>query len=77
MEEGAGAGNLRNDLWLEAKAVFCDGEGLDRLALENFLAGFHVGEREELVVEGVPEIRHAVPVGADEAGAKDGVRLAP
>jgi hypothetical protein len=38
----------------KAEVVFFDGEGLNRLALENFLAGFHVGEGEELIAEGLP-----------------------
>ena len=43
MEKGAGAGNLRDDLGLEAEAVFFDGEGLDRLALENLFGRLPCG----------------------------------
>ena len=86
VDAGAGAGDLGDDLGFEAEALFRDGDGLDQLAFENFVAGLHVREveirchvrqeGEELVAEGVPEIQHAVLVRADEAGAEDGVRLA-
>ena len=42
----AGAGDLGDDLGLDAEAVFFEGDGLDQFAFENFVAGFHVGEVE-------------------------------
>ncbi len=86
VDAGAGAGDLGDDLGFDAKTVFLEGNGLDQLALENFVARLHVGEveigrhvrqeGEELVAERVPEIQHAVFVRPDEAGAEDGVRFA-
>ena len=82
----AGAGDLGDEFGLDTEAVFLEGDGLDQLAFENFVAGLHVGEveigchvrqeGEELVAERVPEVEHAVLVRADEAGAEDGVCLA-
>src|SRR3977135_565757 len=39
----AALGNLYRDFRFEAKAVFLDGNGLQNLATENFVARFHVG----------------------------------
>ena len=65
-------GELGGDFWLEAEAVFFDGDGLDDFAAESFVAGFHVGdvevaghvreESEEAVAHGVPEAKDGAGV---------------
>ena len=72
---------LGGDFGLESEAVLLDRDGLEDFAPHGFVAGLHIREVEvgehvreqgqEFVPHGVPEIQHAVLLGADKAGAED------
>ena len=83
VDADAATGDFGGDLRFEAEAVFLDGDALEDLASEGFIAGLHVREVEvgehvgekskEAVADGMPEVKNAVGFRADEAGAEDDI----
>src|SRR5438445_8154184 len=66
--------DLHRDLWLKSEAVLFDGDRLDDLPAEYFVAGLHVAQvdvgqaigqqREDRISHRMPEIKHPVRAGS-------------